>query len=75
MGRHSLWVGHSGYRFNAIHATDDYGAQRGLEQRLYEQFPGAQLANGGLNRIRPVSPTNRWILEYTDAAEWFLRGP
>lgn len=53
--------------------TDDYAAQRGLEQLLYDQHPEAQVP-GGFNRIRPISPSNPNGPAYIDAARRFL-GP
>jgi RHS repeat-associated protein len=50
-------------QFNVFRRTDSYPAQRGLEQKLYDQY------NPPLNRIRPISPTNPNLQNYIRAAE------
>ena len=57
----------------AVFRTDDLATQRGLEQILYNRNPSAQLANGGLNRIRPISVRNPRTLVYEDAAVRYLQ--
>jgi len=44
--------------FEVDRRTDCCNAQRGREQIIYDQHPEAQAAIGGLNKRRPVSPTN-----------------
>jgi len=61
-------------KFNVAHPVDDYVTQRGLEQILYNQNPTSWSANGGLNRIRPVSIRNPRIIDYEDAAANFIYG-
>lgn len=60
-------------RFDTVFRTDDLATQRGLEQILYNRNPSAQLANGGLNRIRPISVRNPRTLVYEDAAVRYLQ--
>jgi RHS repeat-associated protein len=50
-------------KFNVFRRTDSYQAQRGLEQKLYDQY------GPPLNRIRPISPNNPNLLNYLRAAE------
>lgn len=54
------------YDFDPIYRTNDAAAQRGLEQRLYDQY------HAPLDKIRPISPTNPRLVEYLDAADRFL---
>jgi len=49
--------------FNVFRRTDSYAAQRGLEQKLYDQY------GPPLNRIRPISPNNPNLPNYLRAAE------
>ena len=44
----------------------------GLEQVLYDRYPGAQVANGGFNRIRGISPSNPNLPSYMQSAWDFL---
>lgn len=44
--------------FEVDRRSDCCNAQRGREQIIYDKHPEAQAANGGLNKRRPVSPTN-----------------
>uniref|UniRef100_UPI001C48A5B7 RHS repeat domain-containing protein n=1 Tax=Alteromonas lipotrueae TaxID=2803814 RepID=UPI001C48A5B7 len=44
--------------FEVDRRSDCCKAQRGREQIIYDKHPEAQAANGGLNKRRPVSPTN-----------------
>jgi hypothetical protein len=60
------------FQFNVEYRTDVYGEQRGLEQFLYNQNPGAQAANGGFNKIRGISPTNPNLGSYMQSAWDFL---
>jgi RHS repeat-associated protein len=48
-------------------ATDSYQAQRGLEQSLFEKYGGPEL-----NKIRPISETNKNAWSYMQAAGNFL---
>lgn len=52
--------------------TDVYAEQRGLEQMLYDRYPGAQAQNGGFKYIRGISPTNPNGPGYMQAAVDFL---
>ncbi|GAB7129784.1 hypothetical protein JCM19000A_42920 [Silvimonas sp. JCM 19000] len=56
------------YEFEAVHKTDVFSEQRGLEQMLHDTY------NPPLNKIRPISPTNRNFDTYMDAARNFLQG-
>ena len=49
--------------------SDDAIARRGREQRIYDQHPEAQAANGGLNKRRPISERNPRLQEYLDAGD------
>ncbi len=60
------------YEFNVEYRTDVYAEQRGVEQMLYDQYPGAQAANGGFNYIRGISPTNSSGPFYMQAARAYL---
>ncbi len=60
------------FRFQVEYRTGVYAEQRGLEQLLYEQYPGAQAANGGYNMIRGISPLNPNGPGYMQAAYDFL---
>ncbi|MGH3236279.1 MAG: hypothetical protein ACRDOH_24090 [Streptosporangiaceae bacterium] len=62
------------YEFNVEYRTDVYAEQRGLEQTLYDRYPGAQAANGGYNVIRAVGPENPNGPGYMQAAEDYLAG-
>jgi hypothetical protein len=59
-------------QFQFEYRTDVYAEQRGLEQMLYDQCPGAQAANGGYNMIRGVSPLNPNGPGYMQAANDYL---
>jgi hypothetical protein len=39
---------------------------------IYDANPQAQTANGGFNKIRPISPLNPRRQTYLDAAQDFL---
>jgi hypothetical protein len=60
------------YRFSVEYRTDLYAEQRGLEQMLYDRYPGAQATNGGFNMIRGISPSNPNLPSYMQAAQDFL---
>ena len=60
------------FRFNVEYRTDVYAEQRGLEQVLYDQNPGARLENGGYNKIRGISPSNPNLGTYMQAAWDYL---
>ena len=47
--------------------TDVYEEQRGLEQMVHDEYKPA------LNKIRPISPTNKRLDEYMDAARDYLK--
>lgn len=47
--------------------SDDLKARRGREQILYDNNTQAQGGNGGLNKRRPISPTNPRLNEYLEA--------
>jgi RHS repeat-associated protein len=53
--------------FEPVYRTDVYGEQRGLEQVLYNRYPGARL-----NKIRPISLSNPNFGQYTNLAMRFL---
>jgi len=61
------------YRFSVEHRTDVYAQQRGLEQILYDRYPGARLENGGFNKIRGISPSNPNMTTYMQSAWDFLQ--
>jgi hypothetical protein len=60
------------FEFNPEYRTDVYAEQRGLEQSLYDQYPGAQAANGGYNFIRGIGLSNPNLPSYVQAAQDFL---
>jgi RHS repeat-associated protein len=39
------------YKFRVEYRTDNYAEQRGLEQTMYERYPGARVENGGYEKI------------------------
>jgi hypothetical protein len=53
--------------FEIDRRTDVYAEQRGREQIIYDAHPEALLENGGLNKIRGISPTNPRLQEYLEA--------
>ncbi|ERK62280.1 hypothetical protein HMPREF0682_2357 [Propionibacterium acidifaciens F0233] len=59
-------------QFDAVHYTDNYAEQRGLEQIVYDKNPQAMASNGGLNKVRPISPKNKNRESYMDAANKHL---
>jgi RHS repeat-associated protein len=58
-----------GYEFEDVYRTDNYGEQRGLEQYLYDLYPGAVL-----NKIRAIAEKNTRIADYLNAAADYLAG-
>ena len=61
--------------FDRAQNTNSYGAQRGLEQRLYDANPQAVWRDdgtGGFNKRRPISPLNPNRNTYIELAEQFL---
>jgi hypothetical protein len=61
------------FDFQVEYRTDVRAEQRGLEQMLYDQYPGAQAANGGYNMIRRISPLNPNRPAYMQAAYDYLK--
>ncbi len=55
-----------GYQFETKHKTNDYHTQRGLEQKVHDEFKPP------LDKIEPISPHNPRKPEYIKAAEDFL---
>lgn len=55
------------YDFEVDRRTNSYPEQRGREQIIYDGHPEAQAANGGLNKVRGISPTNPRRNEYLEA--------
>jgi hypothetical protein len=60
------------YQLNVEYRTDVYAEQRGLEQMLYDRYPEAQFGNGGLSKIRGISPSNPNLPTYMGSAWDFL---
>lgn len=60
------------FQFNTEYRTDVYAEQRGLEQMLYDRYPGAQAANGGFNKIRGISRSNPNLDVYMQSGWGFL---
>ena len=54
------------YKLDEVYRTDNYAEQRGLEKILHDQY------NPALNKIRPISPTNKNLPTYMDAAQKYL---
>ena len=54
------------YQFEPAYRTDVYAEQRGLEQILHDRY------NPALNKIRPISPSNKRLPTYMDAAQKYL---
>lgn len=61
------------FEFQAEYRTDVYAEQWGLEQMLYDHYPGAQAANGGYDMIRGISPLNPNGPGYMQAANDYLQ--
>jgi len=57
------------YRFQIEYRTDDYAAQRGLEQLLHDEFLPP------LNKINPIAARNSRRAEYMRAGRGFRNGP
>jgi hypothetical protein len=53
--------------FEVDRRTDVYAEQRGREQIIHDAHPEALLENGGLNKIRGISPKNPRLEEYLEA--------
>jgi hypothetical protein len=60
------------YEFQVEYRTDAYAEQRGLEHEMYNRYPEAMSEYGGFNMIRAVSPTNRKLPGYVQAANDYL---
>jgi len=60
------------FRFQVEYRTSDFNTQVGLEQRLYERYPEAQVANGGFNKYAPASEANPMYDAYMQAAQDYL---
>ena len=58
--------------FHVEYRTDVRAEQRGLEQMLYDRYPGARFENGGFNKIRAVSQSNPSMPIYMQAALHYL---
>ena len=56
-------------KFQVDRRTDSYAERRGREQVIYDRHPEARVENGGLNKQRPISPTNPNKQRYLDAAK------
>jgi hypothetical protein len=54
------------HKFDPAYRTDSYLEQRGLEQILHDRY------HPPLNKIRPISPSNKNIGTYMDAARKHL---
>ncbi|MEN3377373.1 MAG: hypothetical protein V7604_2728, partial [Hyphomicrobiales bacterium] len=55
------------HRFDPVYRTDSYLEQRGLEQILHDRY------DPPLNKIRPISPSNKNIDTYMNEARKHLR--
>ena len=60
--------------FKVEYRTDNYAQQRGLEQILYDRSPGAQVENGGFNKIRAIRLSNPNLPLYMHSANEYLSG-
>jgi len=58
---------HPDLDFEVDKYTDDYRAQRGREQDLHDANPSAHAANGGLDKIKPISDRNKRRGRYLEA--------
>jgi predicted GIY-YIG superfamily endonuclease len=58
---------HPDLDFHVDKYTDDYAAQRGREQDLHDANPSAHAANGGLDKIKPISDRNKRRGRYLEA--------
>ena len=67
-GEHGRAAETARLEFDVVERTDNRAVQRGLEQIIHEQFKPP------LDKINPISPTNRGRQGYLDAARRFLRG-
>ena len=57
------------FDFQRVYRTDEYAAQRGLEQMFYDTFKPV------LDLIRPISPQNPNAARYMEAAKRYLESP
>jgi hypothetical protein len=60
------------FQFNVEYRTDVYAEQRGLEQVIYDRYPGAMQVNGGFNKIAAISSSNPNYSSYMQAARDYL---
>ena len=65
-GEHARDIRYPDYDFQEVYPTNDYSAQRGLEQTLHDTFKPP------LDQIRPISPQNPNAGQYMDAAKRYL---
>ena len=68
-GEHARGEDTKDLKFEVDRRTDDYAEQRGREQVIYDQHPEARAENGGLNKQKPISDSNRKRDQYMDAAK------
>jgi hypothetical protein len=64
----------SPFRFQVEYRTNDFNTQVGLERMLYDQYPEAQVANGGFNDRSPLADYNPRYGTYMQAAQAYLAG-
>ncbi|MDF1743640.1 MAG: hypothetical protein P1V19_08085 [Gimesia sp.] len=64
---HSYNSDTKGLKFKTDRRTDDYAAQRGREQIIYDRHPEARLENGGLNKIRAIRANHLLLEKYLGA--------
>jgi hypothetical protein len=62
----------SQYRFQVEYLTNDVEEQKGLEQMLYDKYPEARVANGGLDKYSPIDLANSNYQRYMQAARNYL---
>jgi hypothetical protein len=67
MAEHARDPALKGYKFEAVHRTDVYTEQRGLEQLLHEAH------RPPLNKINGIDPNNPRLSIYRNAAQSFLQ--
>lgn len=64
----------SEFRFQVEYQTNDFNTQKVLERMLYDQYPEARAANGGLNYRSPLVDTDPMYETYMQAARDYLAG-
>ncbi len=68
-GEHGRGKDTKDLEFEVDKRTDNPSAQRGREQKIYDQHPEAKADNGGLNKRKPISDKNKNRQKYMDEGD------